>query len=82
MLPINVEPLKAFSDNYIWAIVNPNHKTVWVVDPGDAEPVIKFVTENKLHLSGVLITHHHYDHCNGVKQLRKQFSGRCTLPIK
>lgn len=74
MLPIYIEPIKAFVDNYIWALINPDNKTIWVVDPGDANPVIEFIKKNNLRLCGILITHHHYDHCDGVKLLLEQYS--------
>lgn len=66
-----IDAIPAFTDNYIWALVNAAQKTVWVVDPGDAEPVIAYVNEHNLELSGILITHHHPDHCGGVRRLLK-----------
>jgi len=68
---INIRAIKAFSDNYIWAINNKNNnssKTV-LVDPGDAEVCIKFLEKNQLSLSTILITHHHPDHTGGIKEL-------------
>jgi hydroxyacylglutathione hydrolase len=35
---LNIIPISAFQDNYIWIIENGTHAAV--VDPGDAEPVI------------------------------------------
>ncbi len=68
---IHVTALKAFSDNYIWAITNINtaaKKTV-LVDPGDADICINFLEKNQMVLSGILITHHHADHTGGIKKL-------------
>lgn len=73
MTAIHIEPIKAFTDNYIWAIVNDDNKTVWMVDPGDAEPVIAYLQAKKLRLCGILITHHHHDHCGGVQVLRERY---------
>jgi hydroxyacylglutathione hydrolase len=64
-------PIPAFKDNYIWAIINSNRNTMAVVDPGDAAPVLHFMKENKLSLTDILITHHHWDHTGGVKKLLK-----------
>ena len=36
----NITPISAFNDNYIWLIQSDKGNVV--VDPGDAEPVIKF----------------------------------------
>lgn len=69
-MTIQVTPIKALKDNYIWAIHNQQH--CYVVDPGEAEPVNQFITENQLSLSGVLLTHHHHDHVGGLVELQRQ----------
>lgn len=74
MALIQIEPIKAFTDNYIWAIVNETNKSLWVVDPGEAKPVIGYIEKHNLTLSGILITHHHYDHCGGVAELRQKYN--------
>ncbi len=71
---MNIEPIKAFTDNYIWAIVNKSNKSLWIVDPGEAKPVIEYIKAQDLNLCGILITHHHYDHCGGVAELQKKYS--------
>lgn len=68
---VQVIPIPAFNDNYIWALIN--NKNVYVVDPGDAAPVLTYCQEHQLCLQGILITHHHWDHTNGVEQLVAQF---------
>lgn len=75
---VQVIPIPAFNDNYIWALVNQDNKQLYVVDPGDAEPVLAFCREHSLSLKGILITHHHWDHTNGVEKLVTKFSG---LPV-
>ena len=64
---IKIEPIKAFSDNYIWLVTT--NEGLLVVDPGDSEPVDAYLTINKKQLSNILITHHHFDHTGGVKKL-------------
>ncbi|WP_462157965.1 hydroxyacylglutathione hydrolase [Pseudoalteromonas sp. GB56] len=68
-----VEPIKAYSDNYIWALCCKDDNRVVVVDPGQAEPVLAYLKENNKTLDGILITHHHWDHTTGVAQLKQQF---------
>jgi hydroxyacylglutathione hydrolase len=68
---LKIIPIKAFTDNYIWAICGEDHCVV--VDPGDAAPVIEFLNEHQLTLSAVLITHHHPDHTGGIKTLSDTF---------
>lgn len=64
---IKITPIKAFSDNYIWAITNENVATL--VDPGDADVCIEFLEKNQLTLNAILITHHHSDHTGGINAL-------------
>ncbi len=61
--------IKAFSDNYIWAINHQKTKAVALVDPGDGAACIDFLEQNQLSLSAILITHHHADHTGGIKDL-------------
>ncbi|MFM1850110.1 MAG: hypothetical protein RL446_949 [Pseudomonadota bacterium] len=67
---MKITPLFAFSDNIIWAIESDD--SVWVVDPGDAQPVLKWLSASGKSLTGVLITHHHQDHVGGLPSLLDQ----------
>ena len=73
MTPISISPIPAFNDNYIWALHDSTQAIV--VDPGDAAPVKQFLEENHLSLAGILITHHHWDHTNGISALTQQWPG-------
>ncbi|AUL73186.1 hydroxyacylglutathione hydrolase [Pseudoalteromonas sp. 13-15] len=68
---VQVKAIKAFSDNYIWCLTTEGNSKAWVVDPGQAEPVLAHLAAENLTLGGILITHHHYDHTDGVAQLVK-----------
>jgi len=70
---IKIQLIKAFKDNYIWAMINAVSNTVSVVDPGDATPVIEFINQHHLTLKTILITHKHNDHCGGVKVLQEKY---------
>ena len=41
-----------------------------IVDPGDAQPVLKALELQDLQLRSILVTHHHADHVGGVEALR------------
>lgn len=67
---LNVRPVRAFSDNYIWLIepaAAPGRLVA--VDPGDAAPVISELKRSRSSLAAILLTHHHPDHIGGVAEL-------------
>lgn len=67
MASMQIIPLHAFKDNYIWLLRAGSHAAV--VDPGDAEPVRRYLAEEGLTLSAILVTHHHPDHVGGIEAL-------------
>lgn len=68
---IQVVPIPAFKDNYLWLIHNGTHAAV--VDPGDAAPVLDYLTQHRLQLAAILVTHHHPDHIGGLALLTSKF---------
>lgn len=66
---MKVSMIKAFSDNYIWAISSNESQNMALVDPGDANVCIEFIEQQQLQLSSILITHHHADHVGGINTL-------------
>jgi len=64
---VHVHAIPAFTDNYIWMMHDDSNAVV--VDPGDAEPVVKALVEMRLSLNAIVLTHLHYDHCWGVPGL-------------
>ena len=66
---MNLLPIPAFSDNYLWLL--HDGKQAIVVDPGQAEPVLNVLAQHQLQLQGILVTHHHADHVGGVQALRE-----------
>ena len=75
---INIKPLKAYTDNYIWLL--ETNEEVSVVDPGDAKPVLDYLRKTKKNLKDILITHHHFDHTAGVPELENIISGSIYGP--
>ena len=43
--------------------------SVIVVDPGDGAPVLRYLQDQALNLSAILVTHHHPDHIAGIPAL-------------
>lgn len=79
MTTFKITAIPALNDNYIWAIHNDS--VAFVVDPGEAEPVLEFLVASQLALTGILCTHRHHDHIGGIAKLRAVYNvpvyGRC-----
>ena len=69
---IEITPIPALKDNYIWAIHNSQYTII--VDPGDFKPVQDWLKVQEKKIIGILITHHHHDHIDGVNILCQQKS--------
>ena len=68
---LQVSPIPAFNDNYIWVI--DNRKVAVVVDPGDAAPVLSTLQKRSLKLCAIVLTHRHEDHIGGVSRLLEEY---------
>jgi hydroxyacylglutathione hydrolase len=71
-------PIPAFADNYLWLL--HDGQRALVVDPGDAEPVLRTLKQHALELTSILVTHHHADHTGGVDALRQATGAKVFGP--
>jgi len=68
---LEVVPVPAFSDNYLWLVHDADSGATAVVDPGDAAPVLAEAERRGWRIGQVWNTHWHPDHTGGnlaVKQ--------------
>ena len=70
---MKIEIIKCLHDNYSYLIIDETTQTACVVDPSEAEPIIKFVEGKKIKLKFILNTHHHFDHIGGNVELKKKY---------
>jgi hydroxyacylglutathione hydrolase len=77
---MNLIALPAFTDNYIWLLHNGQRAVV--VDPGDADVVLRSLAALSLQLDTILVTHHHADHTGGVAQLREATGAKVFGPAR
>lgn len=77
---IQIEPIAAFSDNYIWLLFDADSREAVVVDPGDPAPVRSALALRDLQLTTILVTHHHMDHIGGLKDLSHDADLRIVGP--
>lgn len=65
--------LKALNDNYIWVYGDKSHSLL-VIDPAESSPVLDFFQQHsEYRLEAILLTHNHYDHIDGVSELRQHY---------
>jgi hydroxyacylglutathione hydrolase len=80
---LEVSPVRAFSDNYIWLIRAPGDQdAAVVVDPGQARPVDTVLEQRGLRLRAILVTHHHLDHVGGVAELAARHGAKVFGPAR
>lgn len=60
------------SNSYI--LSHNNFDNVWLVDPGDIQPIIDWLQRKKKKtVSGILLTHSHFDHIYGINDVLHRF---------
>jgi len=75
MNALEIVPLPAFADNYLWLLLRGDAAVI--VDPGDAAPVEQALAARKARLTAILVTHHHFDHVGGIAAL----ASRHEVPV-
>jgi len=76
---LNIVPIPALRDNYIWALHNRQHAVV--VDPGEAAPVLSWLEARQLKLAAILCTHHHGDHIGGIAGIGEVYNVPVYAPL-
>lgn len=67
---IQVQAIPALDTNYIWLLEpHTSSDAVYIFDPGAAEPVLERLERGRRKLAGIVITHHHWDHTDGLEEL-------------
>ena len=60
-------------DNYAYLIICEDTGGCGIVDPSEAEPVLRAVAEHQADLVAIFNTHHHWDHVGGNKAILEAF---------
>ena len=67
-MKLRIAPIPCLRDNYAYLIEAEGD--AWVVDPGEADPVLAVLSSRPSQkLRGILATHHHADHVGGIEAL-------------
>ena len=70
---LEIIPLPALKDNYIWLLKNKISRHVAIIDPSETKPVLDKIKSESLIPIAILITHHHWDHVGGILGIIKQY---------
>jgi hydroxyacylglutathione hydrolase len=77
-----IDIIPALADNYIYLLRDDELGLAMVVDPGDANAVLRVLKERDLHLALILNTHHHKDHVGGNEKLQSEYGAPIIGPAK
>uniref|UniRef100_A0A1I7VK74 Lactamase_B domain-containing protein n=1 Tax=Loa loa TaxID=7209 RepID=A0A1I7VK74_LOALO len=70
---ITVTAVPQNSDNYSYMIMCGSTNDCVVIDVGDAQPILQCLSDENKIPQAVLVTHKHWDHCYGNKELKKRY---------
>ena len=79
---MKIEIIPCLKDNYSYLIIDKKNKKACVIDPSEAQPIINYLEKNKIQLTFILNTHHHYDHVGGNSELKKKYNAKQIKIIK
>jgi hydroxyacylglutathione hydrolase len=77
---MEIIPVPAFADNYIWLVHDEESGETAVVDPGDAAPVIAEARRRGWTIGQIWSTHWHPDHTGGNLALKKTTGATISGP--
>ncbi len=75
---MQVNRIPALSDNYIFLLHDQEQQVAAVVDPAEAQPVLRRLQEIGARLVAIFNTHHHSDHVGGNRLLIERFPEVCV----
>jgi hydroxyacylglutathione hydrolase len=77
---MEIVPVPAFSDNYLWLVHDDESGETAVVDPGDAAPVVAEADRRGWTIDQVWNTHWHPDHTGGNLAIKQRTGARISGP--
>jgi hydroxyacylglutathione hydrolase len=79
-MALEIVPVPAFSDNYLWLVHDSDSGETAVVDPGDAAPVIAEAGRRGWAISQIWNTHWHGDHVGGNLTIKDASGAKISGP--
>jgi len=70
---MEIKIIPCLQDNYSYLLIDEENNTACVIDPSEADPIIRYLESNKIKLKFILNTHHHQDHVGGNQKLKGKY---------
>jgi hydroxyacylglutathione hydrolase len=80
-MALDIRPVPALRDNYVYLLREPRSGAVGAVDPSEAAPVIAALDKLGWSLTHVINTHHHHDHTGGNLELKAKYKAIVVGPL-
>jgi hydroxyacylglutathione hydrolase len=87
MQPASITPstaqtrlFRCLKDNFGVLVHDPASGATAAIDAPEAAPIEAALTASGWQLSDILITHHHYDHTGGIRELKQRHGARVVAP--
>jgi len=77
MAHIEIHQVPVLRDNFVYLVREPKSKSVGIVDPAVAAPVLDEAKRLGWNVTHILNTHHHNDHTGGNLEIKKRTG--CTI---
>ena len=74
-MPIETVTIPCLADNYAFLIHNPESGETALVDAPESPPILKVLNDLGWSLDTVLLTHHHWDHVDGLTAILEVHKG-------
>jgi hydroxyacylglutathione hydrolase len=81
MVMLDIVPVAAFTDNYIWLVHDEESDETAVVDPGDAAPALAEAQRRGWRIGQVWNTHWHADHTGGNLAIQRATGATIFGPV-
>ncbi|WP_322864975.1 hydroxyacylglutathione hydrolase [Aquicoccus sp. G2-2] len=72
-MALDLVTIPCLSDNYAFLAHCPDTGDTAVIDLPEAAPILAALNERGWHLTHILLTHHHYDHIDGLDEVKAAF---------
>jgi hydroxyacylglutathione hydrolase len=79
-MPVELVPVPALSDNYVWLMHDPTSGETVAVDPGEAAPVLAAAGARNWRITQIWNTHWHADHVGGNAAIKAATGASITGP--